>query len=136
MSHHGFALTDLAAVSEYTYANDVEADPRWLVAVALHFAEGVLIIEAEPATDQAEMRLQPDAGLQYWAGKSAVADASQRPMWSGLLGAKCVWRWRLTNQQGYADGAQVELSVGRGCTATFQWIAIASRLQAARVNMV
>jgi len=51
VSDHVSVLTGLAAVWEYTYADADVADPRWLVAVALHFAEGVLVIEAEPDTD-------------------------------------------------------------------------------------
>jgi len=136
MSYHVSVLTDLSAVAEYTYADDDGVDPRWVVAVALHFAEGVLVIEAEPDTDQVEMRLQPDAELKYWAGESATADASQRAVWSGLLGADCGWRWQLTNQQGYTDGAQVELATGRDRTTTLQWVCVASALKEARVTLV
>jgi hypothetical protein len=98
-----FFLTSLSAVSQYTRAAHGEADPHWLAAVALHFAEGVLVIEAEPDTDEVAMRLAPAVNLAHWAGTSAVEDVSARAGWSGLLGASCGWRWHLTNQQGYAS---------------------------------
>jgi hypothetical protein len=53
---------------------------------------------------------------------------------AGVLGRATHPLVRSRQLKGYADGAQVELSVGQDCTATFQWIAIASKLQAARVK--
>ena len=133
MEDHVPVLTDLSAVSEYTWAEDGEADRHWLVAVALHFAEGALAIEVEPDSDEVSMRLTPAVRLAHWAGLSAVEDVSNQAPWSGLLRASCAWRWHLTNQQGYTDGAQVELSVGQDAI-TFQWVAAASQLHAARVH--
>jgi Family of unknown function (DUF6334) len=78
------------------------------------------------------MRLTSAVSLAHWVGTSAVEDVSNQEPWLGLLGASCVRRWYLTNQQGYTDGAQVELSAGQDAV-TFQWVAAASQLHAARV---
>jgi hypothetical protein len=50
--------------------------------------------------------------------------------WNQMMGAALIWSWRLTNQQGYSDGLQLEFRRdGHGALACVQLIAIASTLE-------
>jgi hypothetical protein len=133
MSDQVAVLTELTRVTEYTYAEAGVVDDRWLVAVALHFAEGTLVIEVDPNSDEVTMRLVEVVALDHWSDAAIARDATQQPAWASHIDAHCLWRWTLTNQQGYTDGAQIELELGQS-TITVQWVAGASRLQVARVR--
>jgi len=106
-------LTELSRVTEYTFAEAGVVDDRWLVAVALHFAEGTLAIEVDPNSDEVAMRLVAFVILEHWSDAAIARDVTQHPAWASHIGAHCLWRWMLTNQQGYTDGAQIELDSGR-----------------------
>jgi hypothetical protein len=128
---HEPVLTNLRKYVEYTLGVFGDSQGHALVAVALHFNEGVLVIEVDPEDDTVDIRLGSEADLLHSPG-TTESDRSFEPQWSPLLGFNCAWRWVFTNQQGYRDGAQVELSHD-GQHFGFQWIAAASSLLAAEV---
>jgi hypothetical protein len=133
MSDQVAVLTELSRVTEYMYAEAGVVDDRWLVAVALHFAEGTLVIEVDPNSDEVAMALVAFVVLEHWSDAAIARDATQQPAWASHIGAHCLWRWTLTNQQGYTDGAQIELELGQS-TITVQWVAAASKLHVAPVG--
>jgi hypothetical protein len=127
-AEHLTVLTGLSRIEFYLYRDDdVGTDESWLVAITLLFQEALLTVEVNPDTDEADLRVGDDSGLRYWTPNSVVRDVTAQPEWSGLVGANCVWWWQLNNQQGYADGVQIELTRSATIT-TRQWIAEASRL--------
>ncbi len=125
-------LTGLSAVAEFALAADGES-VRTLWAVALRFNEGVLLVEALPEQDECAMRLLAEPTLQHWDdADGAWSDLSKALPWSRFIGeGVSLWRWRLTNQSGYTDGAQVHL-IARGDPddeVEVQWMVEASRLR-------
>jgi hypothetical protein len=132
MAEHLAVLTDLSRIEFYLYRDDdVGTDESWLVAIALQFQGALLVVEVNPDTDEADLQVG-DAALRYWTTNSVARNVTAQPEWSGLIGANCVWWWRLTNQQGYADGVQIEFTKNATNT-TRQWIAAASRLSSASI---
>jgi hypothetical protein len=128
MAEHLAVLTNLSRIEYYLYRDDeVSSKESWLVAIALQFQEARMIVEVNPDTDEADLFVGKDSVLRYWTTNSVVRDVTAQPEWSGLVGADCVWWWQLKNQQGYADGAQIEFTRNATIT-TRQWIAEASRL--------
>jgi hypothetical protein len=125
VADHVSVLTHLAGYVEYRYENTL------IAAVALDFDQGKLVVEVNPDDDTVAIRLSQNVELLHWADAIAYERTDESP-WSSRLGANCVWRWLLTNQQGYQDGAQVELSRD-GQYFVVQWIAQASSLRTAQV---
>jgi hypothetical protein len=137
---HVPALTNLARVEEYRYVwgdDAAYARRNSLAAVALHFDEGVLLIEVNGEFDEADMTLGRVANLRHCeAADCRVEDVTASSQWAALVGANSSWRWSMLNQQGYTDGAQIELTSKERLDTTFQWIAQASALAAAVVTPV
>ena len=65
MSDQVAVLTELTRVTEYTYAEAGVVDDRWLVAVGLSFAEGTLVIEVDPNSDEVAMRFVAFVALEH-----------------------------------------------------------------------
>ena len=126
-------LTNLRRVVEYQFVDDSGApQTASLAALVLQFAEADLVVEAT-ADDEVVLRVEEQGSLQHWSSDDAAPhDASAKPHWSVLIGTDCPWRWQLTNQQGYSDGAQVEFTRGAE-TTTRQWIGAGSKLHEATV---
>jgi hypothetical protein len=101
---HEPVLTDMPRYVEYTDQGIDSSGRQMLFAVALHFNEGVLVIEVDPDDDTVSMRLSPVVDLVHWP-HAVATDRSVERSWPLRLGANCRWRWLLMNQQGYQDGA-------------------------------
>ncbi len=104
-----------------------------LLAVALRFSEGVLLVEALPEYDECAIRLVTEPVLQHPDSLGAWTEVSVAAPWNRFVGAGVsLWRWRLTNQSGYTDGAQVNLAVSGepGDEVEVQWMVEASCLRA------
>lgn len=123
-------LTGLSAVREYA-TPAIGTATRMLQAVALHFAEGVLLIEALPEYDECDLRLTTEPVLQHAEDEAVWSDVSEALPWRRFIGqGVSLWRWQLTNQSGYTDGAQVHL-IARGepdDELEVQWMVAASML--------
>jgi hypothetical protein len=122
-------LTALSSVSEYAVPADADA-VRLLLAVALRFREGVLLVEALPEYDECDMRLVAEPVLQHGDAAGLWEVVSGTALWSPFIGeGACLWRWQLTNQSGCRDGAQIHLSAPGGREAEVQWMVEASALR-------
>jgi Family of unknown function (DUF6334) len=67
--------------------------------------------------------------LELQSHARSKVDDNSAP-WNQMIGAALIWSWRLTNQQGYSDGLQLEFRRdGHGALACVQLIAIASTLE-------
>jgi hypothetical protein len=123
------ALTDLAEIMHLTFSED----PSWLVAVQFQFSEGFLQVEVNPDDDTVDLSFDASRRppLRYWAlGSTSI---SMNGRYANLLGSNCSWWWLLRNQQQYEDAFQIEL-VPTSSTTTFQYLAMASRLNLRHVT--
>jgi hypothetical protein len=140
MTAHEPVLTNLARVEEYVYVFENEepkAHGNWLAAVALYFDEGALLIEVDGNRDEVDMTLGRVPTLWHCdVPDCRVRDVTASAQWAAVVGANSSWRLSMLNQQGYTDGAQIELTSSDRLDTTFQWIAQASALAAAVVTPV
>lgn len=99
-------------------------------AFSLRFAEGVLLIEAEPNTDTIHLSIGAGPELRFDPDSVPVPeDVTKTEPWASLVGADVGWRWLLVNQQGYVDGFQVEFSRDHQKVVTCQWMVWGASVQ-------
>jgi Family of unknown function (DUF6334) len=96
--------------------------------------EGSLSVEVNPDHDTVEVRVD-DMGRSsstHWKDDAVEHGASER--YREVLGLSSSWRLSLRNQQGYQDGFQIEFDLAESAiTVQYQYLALASRLDARRV---
>jgi hypothetical protein len=113
-------LGRLVRVDRWLFDSD-EAGHDWLVAIEFVFEKGAIVVEAVPDDDTVSVHVATDA-LTYWEGESVRVTADHAAIGMGVR-----WAWSLTNQQGYVDGFQVELTSDRE-RVRLQFVTVASRL--------
>lgn len=101
-------------------------DPQFVTAIGLRFASLSAVFRALPDDDTLAAALGPLAPEP----DELLVEASDRAPWSECVGLGFCWGWRLTNQQGYADGVRLEFSVPAGASrAAVELIVAASAIQ-------
>lgn len=68
-------LSHLSLVREYLYS-PADVPRRWLVGVAMYFAEGVLLVEVDPAQDEVALNVGMNAMLANWADDVEARDVT------------------------------------------------------------
>jgi hypothetical protein len=126
-------IYDLGPFKSVTY--DYWLDPTTLDGggfphrATLHFeSEAVLSVRVNPDTDEVAVHVgseQPSLG----DGSHKTVEVRTFP-WTQVEGLRVDWMWRMTNQNGFFDGLQLQFasSGGRVHGMAIQFIAIASRL--------
>jgi hypothetical protein len=116
-----------------TDLKDVQVDEQdgLLSEIHLTFTEGVLVLLAEPDNDELHIRF--DANDPGWAEDARPESRLHQSPWAAVAGADSPWRWRLANQQGYADGFQIEFRTKQG-DVTLQHVVAASSMYVAVVT--
>jgi Family of unknown function (DUF6334) len=101
-------------------------DHPFVTAVALRFESLTAVFRAVPDDDTLAVSLGPLAA----EADEEVVDLGGDPPWASCLGLGVCWGWRLTNQQGYADGVRLEFSAtGEASRAVVELVAVASGIQ-------
>ena len=93
----------LVGVSCTRFVGD-PGDHPFVTAVALRFESLTAVFRAVPDDDT----LVASVGALAAVPDEEVIDLCGEPPWSSCLGLSVCWGWRLTNQQGYADGVRFE----------------------------
>ena len=99
-----------------------EGDPMFVTAVALRFESLTALFEAVSEDDTLAVRIgaPPEA---------TGVDASAAPPWAECVGRAVRWAWRMTNQQGYTDGARLEFAGTGHASATVECVVAASAVR-------
>lgn len=104
----------------------VGGDPRFIAAVELRFESFSVIFRAVPNDDT----LAVNVGSLVPEPDEVLSEAADRAPWSVCVGHDVSWAWRLTNQQGYADGVRLEFDArGEASRATVELIVTASAIK-------
>jgi Family of unknown function (DUF6334) len=112
----------LVGVSCTRFVGD-PGDHPLVTAVALRFESLTAGFRVVPDDDT----LAASVGVLAAESDEEVMDLGGEPPWSSCLGLGVCWGWRLTNQQGYTDGVQLEFSEpGEPSRAVVELVAIAS----------
>src|SRR5688500_12448960 len=104
----------------------LDGEPKSVTAVGARRESVPAVRRANPDSDTLDASrgsLTPDAG-------EALVEASESTPWQPCIGLGVCWAWRLTNQQGYADGARLEFSdAGEASRAFVELVVTASAIQ-------
>jgi hypothetical protein len=117
-------LTDLLIVD----------DGGLLSEVHFVFGEGRLVLQVQADSDEVDVRFGDVDALDVTeADRPRPHSVLGQGPYGGLERAHSPWRWRLMNQQGYADGFQIELEVDQVARA-LQYVVLASSLDLREVT--
>jgi len=102
-----------------------EGDPKFITAVELRFESVSAVFRAVADDDTLAVSIGP---LNPEPDETLVEAGNSAP-WAECLGLGLCWAWRLTNQQGYTDGARLEFSVpGEESRAIVEFIVAAAAI--------
>lgn len=112
----------LVAVADLLF----QGDPKLVTGCALRFERLTTVFRAVPDDDT----LAATTGAPEPGPDESVIDVSGSPPWAACLGLGLQWGWRLTNHQGYTDGARLEFGEPGGPPrAVVELVVVGSAIQ-------
>jgi len=107
----------------YSMYND---NANWVTAVGLRFGTISAVFRAVPDDDTLNVSLGPLTPDE----DETVIEVTESNPWCSCVGRGVSWAWRLTNQQGYSDGARLEFcNPDEQSSTVVEFVVVASGIQ-------